>query len=305
MNQSHRTNPEILPVRERVESLAPDGLRLWAPAKINLNLLVGPRRGDGYHPLDSIVAKLTLFDRVDLLPRPDGRVTLRCEGFDCGPVRSNLAFRAAELLAAGRDVPGADVALDKRIAPGQGLGGGSSDAAAVLAGLDRLWKLGLSDAALGELAGELGSDVPLFAGPPVARMTGRGERLAAAAVHPFVAVLVMPTFACSTAEVYRAFDEHPEAMGAPLAPGALGSGPPSAWRGRLVNQLGPAARTVSPQLGPLWDAVAAAVGPPVHLTGSGSAMFVLCDDEAEAGDVLASLPPEMPARVAAARLCGW
>jgi len=79
-----------------------DGLRVWAPAKLNLDLRVYPRRADGMHGLDSIVVKITLCDRIDLRPRQDGEVRLTCTGADCGPVEKNLAFRAA---AAVRSVP--------------------------------------------------------------------------------------------------------------------------------------------------------------------------------------------------------
>ena len=271
----------------------PDGaLRLAAPAKINLNLLVAPRRGDGYHPLDSLVVKITLYDELGLRARDDGRVTFACEGAECGRDEDNLVPRAARLLAAGRQVGGVDIALTKRIPAGMGLGGGSSDAAATLVGLERLWGLALPCEALCEFALELGSDVPLFLGPPAARMTGRGEQLAPVQVHPFAALLVLPPFGCSTAEVYRAFDAAPGEPHSQL-PAELLREPPSCWRGRLLNQLAPAARRVQPQLAEVLSRLEATLPLPVCVTGSGSAMFALCDDRAEAAAMLSHVPDDL------------
>ena len=322
---------DILPARPPRQATGDGGLRLAAPAKINLDLYVGPRRPDGYHPLDSLVAKVTLYDEIILRPRPDGRITFRCDGAECGPDDKNLALRAARLLAEnarwraggssglaaqGR---GADIVLTKSIPPGKGLGGGSSDAAAVLAGLNELWALGLPATGLAELAACLGSDVPLFLGPPVARMTGRGEHLAPAAVHDFLAVLHMPPAVCPTAQVYRRFDElagqgpgpaDPLAAGDPLAapprdlPAMLRTSP-AAWRDSLRNDLAAPAFHVSPDLQRTHEALVAAVGRPVSVTGSGSALFILCDEPAEAAEVLRRLPGDLPGRTVCVRPNPW
>ena len=279
---------ESLSARPRISIIA-DGLWVAAPAKINLNLLVGARRADGYHPLDSLVAKVTLYDQIELRSRRDGGITFSCHGADCGPDEQNLALRAARALANGRKVPGADIMLRKAIPPGKGLAGGSSDAAAVLAGLNELWRLGLGEAELSSLAAGLGSDAPLFLGPPALRMTGRGERIEPVSVHPFVAVLWMGDLACSTAEVYKAFDRAgPAAMGSQLDVALLRE-PPSRWRGLLVNQLAPAAEELFPQLRQIRQEMAASCGLAVHMTGSGSALFALCDGLEEARRVLAGL----------------
>jgi 4-diphosphocytidyl-2-C-methyl-D-erythritol kinase len=267
-------------------------LHLAAPAKINLNLLVGPRREDGYHPIDSFVARVTFYDEVMLVPRRDGRIVLRCTGADCGPDEENLAFRAAELLAEGRGTGGAAIELTKRIPPGRGLGGGSSDAAAVLAGLNELWNLGLAVSHLAELARRLGSDVPFFLGKPAARMTGRGEILQPLAVHPFWAVLYLPLFPCPTAEVFRAYDRLPDQPREQLDPSVL-TDPPSRWRGRMANQLLPAARQVSGELAIAYDRLSRALPVPVCMTGSGSGLFALCDDLAEAQAFLAAAPQDL------------
>ncbi len=269
------------PPQPRTVDLDDGGVRTFAPAKLNLDLRVGPRREDGFHPLESVVVKVTLYDRIDLRARTDGEVTFSCAGADCGPDEWNLACRAARLLAEGHDVPGVDMELTKRIPPGGGIGGGSSDAAAVLGVLRTLWGLDVSDADLAGMAAELGSDVPLFLGGPVSRMTGRGEHLEPVTVHPFLAVLILPGLACPTADVYRAFDNMPAPPAGGLAVDAL-AGPPSTWRGDLVNDLAAAARRVCPELARLHEKLTEAVAPPVCITGSGSTMFILCDDAAEA-----------------------
>ncbi|MCE5325385.1 MAG: 4-(cytidine 5'-diphospho)-2-C-methyl-D-erythritol kinase [Planctomycetaceae bacterium] len=286
------------------ESLPGGGLRVWAPAKINLNLLVGPRRGDGFHGVDSIVAKVTLFDRVELHTRGDGEVLLRCDGFDCGPAEANLAVRAARLLMHEAGSGGVDITLAKSIPPGMGLGGGSSDAAAVLAGMNALLQLGVASERLAELGASLGSDIPLFLGPPAQRMTGRGEVLEPIALSDLAAAIILPTFGCPTAAVYNAFDRRPEPMGPQLPPETLRQ-KPSQWRGRLKNQLTAAAQDVCPPLGLLRQTVESRVAAPVCMTGSGSAMFVLCDSAAEAADIAAALQPLEEASVAVALLTAW
>lgn len=295
-----------------------------APAKINLNLLVGPKRADGFHPLDSLVVPLSLHDRIELTARDDGQVAFRCEGIDCGPDADNLAFRAARLLAEHPRAGGADIVLHKRIEPGKGLGGGSSDAAAVLGGLVDLWSLDLPPARLAELAAELGSDVPLFLEGGAVRMAGRGERVEPIDVHAGSVLLLVPDAFCSTGAVYAAFDDQADSPAtgegqvsvavledSACAPGRgdwgrveagelacrqldlarIAAEPPSSWRGELVNDLGFAARRVSPELAAAWDRLLADLDVPVHLTGSGSGLFVLCDTPDEARALLDRLPP--------------
>lgn len=267
-------------------------IHLLAPAKVNLDLLVGPRRADGYHPLDSRVVAVTLYDEITLRRRDDGTIRLACEGLPCGPAEKNLAYRAAVLLSEGQPGRGAEIFLRKRIPPGAGLAGGSSDAATVLAGLNDLWQLGLSRRALQAAGARLGSDVPLFLHPPPCRMTGRGEILEPLTVHSFRAVLILPPLTCSTVEVYRAFDARPSPPPVEPLPAALFTQPPSLWRHRLVNHLAEAAFAVCPALGEFHRLLTAALPLPVHLTGSGSGLFVLCDDEEEARRIIQALPRE-------------
>lgn len=276
-----------------------DTLNVHAPAKLNLNLLVDRKAESGYHPLDSIVARISLHDTIELAVRDDEDVVFEVEGIDCGPVGDNLAFSAARILkrlagSVGIETPGVAIRLHKRIPPGGGLGGGSSDAASMLLALNDLWNLDRSVEQLAILAEELGSDVPLFLGPPTLRMTGRGETILPLPVHPFWALLHLPDLQCPTRDVYRAFDDNPPEM-APQLDLAVFRERPSVWRGELVNQLAPAAMRVQPALGERFAELDALLPGPLCLTGSGSAMFMLADTQDEADAALAGLPPELQA----------
>lgn len=258
-----------------------------APAKVNLTLMVGTKRPDGFHELESWVTPIGLADRVEL--RLSDAWSLRVEGAgDAVPADDrNLVWRAARALAdaAGRPCA-ASIRLFKRIPAGSGLGGGSSDAAATLAGLNRLWELRWPVARLADLAAVIGSDVPLFlAGGPVV-MCGRGD-----IVQPGVAgfsgwmAIVVPPYSCATGEVYAAFARG----GAPATrrrdtPWLDGPAPAAALMPRLFNQLEPAAFTVQPRLGELHARLDGLSGRVVRMTGSGSALFTLFDrrEEAEA-----------------------
>lgn len=301
-------------------------LLVFAPAKINLNLLVGPRRPDGYHDLDSYVVKVSLYDRILLTPRYDGGIAFSCAGADCGSDEKNLALRAARLLAGSlppskdKFAPGVNIRLAKQIPPGKGLGGGSSDAAAVLAGLNRLWALGMSAEQLSALGAKLGSDVPLFLGPPASRMTGRGEYIATTAVHPFTAVLYLPDLVCPTMDVYKAFDalaaENPHAPAwsadtpshldaRQLKAGTIAVQPASKWRKHLHNNLAPAAHRVCPALAAASQKLSHQIAPPVHMTGSGSALFVLCDSVAEANTALDAMEDDFRQHCCLVQMNPW
>lgn len=183
-------------------------MRLLSPAKINLFLHVLGKRSDGYHELYTLFERIDLADTVRLSATP-GEITLKVSGHkvDAGP--SNLAWRAADLLKRRYKVrKGVAISLTKRIPVAAGLGGGSSNAATVLLGLNRLWKLGLPTRQLMRLGAELGSDVPFFLlETPFALGRGRGEKLKKVPVKgPKIwHVLVKPDFGISTKEAYGAF----------------------------------------------------------------------------------------------------
>lgn len=183
-------------------------MTIRAHAKINLDLRLGSRRPDGFHPIDTLFVRTDVADQLSASPSPDGSLTLKIEGdedLSAGP--DNLVLRAARALQEkGGNSAGAKLSLRKEIPQGAGLGGGSSDAAAALKLLRNLWSLPVSDAELSDMGARLGSDVPFFLQSSPARGTGRGEIL-----EPFHlqslpwAVLIHPGFGSPTAEAYRRY----------------------------------------------------------------------------------------------------
>ncbi len=184
-------------------------LTLSAPAKVNLYLKITGRRSDGYHELDTLMQKLALYDRVKLRKTAKPGISLSCPDSDLAGDRSNIAYRAAELFLARCNVPhgGVEIVLQKNIPMAAGLGGGSSDAAAVLLGLERLFATGCSRGDLARIGLELGADVPFFVHDlPAARCTGIGEEIQPAApLADHVVLLVNPSIAVSTKWAYETF----------------------------------------------------------------------------------------------------
>ena len=182
-------------------------LVVTAPAKINLYLQVLRRRADGYHDLESWMQKITLADRLVISRRPAPGVTLTVSEDRLPGDETNLVWRAATAFFAAchlSDTFGADIILEKNIPLAAGLGGGSSDAAAVLLGLNGLCDRPLAGPALAELGLSLGADVPFFLFPaPAAFVGGIGEILRPAPVlSGYRLVLVNPGFPVSTREVF-------------------------------------------------------------------------------------------------------
>ncbi len=271
-------------------------LRVEAPAKLNLDLFVGPPASDGYHPIDSIAAKVSICDVVEIRLRKDESLNFSSRGMDCGQDKDNLALLAAHAIKEKAGAAGADITLYKQMPPGSGLGGGSSDAAAVLKWLNDVWNLNLPASNLCEIGAGLGADVPFFLGPAAARMTGRGGIIEEVEVHPFAAVVYLPQLRCVTKDVYNAFDSIGKPGRKRKYDVELFRRPPSQWRGQLVNDLQAPAECIYPQLKKARQKLSAALEMPVCQTGSGSGLFVLCDDRAEAERVAASAPPEIGRR---------
>ena len=181
-----------------------------APAKVNLVLRVGPARADGFHDIASLMVPLDLADRVTVAIRSDRRITCRCPGHPELDGADNLAARAAlALQELGAISRGCDIVVEKRIPVVAGLGGGSSDAAAVLRCLARAHRIDDVDL-LGRAALQVGSDVPFFLGSGAAWACGRGEALTPADVPPLELVLLFPrgpSFAIRAGDAYRWLDE--------------------------------------------------------------------------------------------------
>ena len=181
-------------------------ITVFAPAKINVVLRILDRRPDGFHNLWSIMQTVALEDEVSIKICADRQdIQLRCDAAQLAADQSNLVFRAAaEVLARARQPIGLDIELRKRIPMGAGLGGGSSDAAATIIGLNRLLRLEWSPTQMADAGQSLGSDVPFFLFAPSAFVAGRGET-----VRPVVieggrwVVLVNPGFGVNTKWAYQ------------------------------------------------------------------------------------------------------
>lgn len=177
-------------------------LNLPCPAKLNLFLHITGRRDDGYHQLQTLFQLLDYGDELSLSSRPDPVITLAPD-FSAIPTELNLVYRAARLLQFTTGCPhGVDIFLTKRLPAGGGIGGGSSDAATTLVGLNQLWGTGLSLAELASLGVQLGADVPVFIHGRSAWAEGIGERLAPLELPARWYVVLAPNCAVSTAEVF-------------------------------------------------------------------------------------------------------
>lgn len=175
---------------------------LPAPAKLNLFLHVTGRRSDGYHLLETVFEMIDLSDRVDLRLRHDGLIG-RINPLPGIAPEHDLTVRAARLLVEHTGCAlGVDIGLNKRIPIGGGVGGGSSDAATVLLGLNRLWSLGLTRDALAQIGLRLGADVPFFVFGQTAYATGVGDQLQACPQPPRRYVLIAPGVGVSTPRVF-------------------------------------------------------------------------------------------------------
>ena len=269
--------------------------RVRACAKLNLGLRVFPARPDGFHDLETWMVPISWHDTLWVDPSPTA-LTLEITGRSAGvPVEidKNLVGRAAVKLAAAAGVEARGrITLHKVLPPGGGIGGGSSDAAGALAALNAAWGLNWGAARLEAVAGELGSDVPFFVAARPSLCTGRGEIMRPMPpAEPLFAVLVIPPRGCPTKEVYQAFDAGHQHRPARERTNweRCAFARAEELDGMLVNDLEPAAFAVAPWLAELRRQVEKVVGRSVHMTGSGSTLFVLCGSGAQAGEIAGRL----------------
>jgi 4-diphosphocytidyl-2-C-methyl-D-erythritol kinase len=253
------------------------GLVLRTSAKVNLALEVLGKRGDGYHEIATVLQAVDLFDRLTV--DPDETLSLNTDDPELPTDDGNLVMRAARLLqkAAGVD-RGARLRLHKRIPVAAGLGGGSSDAAAALTGLNRLWGLRWPRPRLQELAVELGMDVPFFLGTGRAVARGRGEQLAALpGGGGYALVLVNPRTPLSTKEVYGRVPVgwHAEPTGTERVIEALRRRNVGVLAAALTNNLERVVEPVLPVIGRMKAALLAAGALGAIMSGSGPTVFGL------------------------------
>ncbi len=276
------------------------------PAKVNLQLAVGPPRADGYHSLVTVFHAVSLFDEVTVLSADKTSLTVTGEDAAAVPLdRSNLAWKAASALvkAAGLRGSAVEIRIRKRIPVAAGLAGGSADAAATLLACNELWQTGLSQRQLSELAAGLGSDVPfaLLGGTAVGR--GRGEELTPAlAAGSYHWALAFAHQGLSTAQVYATCDrlraaraaagDQPEPgepeLSRPLMT-ALRSGDPARVGPLLSNDLQPAALSLQPELRRALTAGREHGALGAIVSGSGPTCAFLASDAAHARELAVAL----------------
>ena len=253
---------------------------LASPAKINLFLEIIGRRADGYHDIETIMQLVDLCDEVEMRRRPQG-IHLQVSGADLPEGRGNLAYRAAALaLEAAGLTDGVEIHLVKRIPVAGGLGGGSSNAAAVLLGVKRLYGLDWSLERLRQLASQLGSDVAFFLGDSLAVARGRGELLSALTPWPpHWIVLANPGIAISTAWAYQeASSKLTGWQGRVTLPTLTAGGPlgwPPVW---AFNRFEEVVLTRRPELSTLKTLLQEGGGAPVVMSGSGASFFAVVPD---------------------------
>ncbi len=259
-----------------------------APAKVNLFLHVTGRRADGYHTLESLFTLVDLADTITLHRREDGVIARRNDVLGVAAA-DDLVIRAAHALQQESGTRlGVELAVEKRIPIGGGLGGGSSDAASTLLALNRLWALGLPRQRLLDVAAALGADVPFFVGgmPAVAR--GIGDRLTPMTLPAGWIAIACPSAAIRTADIFAAAELTRNTASAKIDVFSEGYG-----HNDLQAVTVARASEVRRAIGALDDAA-----PHARMTGSGACAIALCASEPEARRAVASLPPSIRGFVA-------
>ncbi len=262
--------------------------RIDAPAKVNLALRILERRSDGYHELDTIFQAVSLVDTIELTVRDDSAITLSVSGADVGPLEDNLAVRAARGWSKAAGVrTGFAIHLEKRIPVGAGLGGGSSDAGAMLRLLDQLFENPLGEDGLSQVGATLGADVPFFT-RRAGRGRGRGIGDQLDALDPLPEreiLLLMPQVQVPTSDAYSWLAGHRREHGhdaQPLSDASVDLG----WDGLSEiahNDFQSLIAAETPAVADALSALRSAGAAPVLMSGSGSAVFgVLSDDREEA-----------------------
>jgi len=251
---------------------------LQAPAKLNLSLVVQGPRDDGYHDLHSVMATLALYDHLRLTHTAQPGIDLHTSGLDVPNDPNNLVVQAA--LALARDAaiePALRIDLHKNIPLGGGLGGGSSDAAACLIGLNRLWQLQYSRTQLASIAAQIGSDVSFFLYAPVALCTGRGDIVTPLSLRCRLHVLlIMPALHVPTPQVYKQFQHNPQKADHLLhqVEGFLQHDDLDGLAAQQINNLAPACLELFAPLRKLRSELRNLDIPPVQVSGSGATLFL-------------------------------
>ena len=280
---------------------------LIAPAKINLHLEIIGDRPDGYHELVMILQSIDLADEIHLEASDNQAISVRCPHPEVPLDKSNIAYKAAELMAA--EFPnafarygGVNITINKRIPVAAGLAGGSTNAAAVLVGIDLLWKLGLTQSELEELGAQLGSDVPFCVAGGTAIATGRGEQLSVlpSLDNIYIVLGKYRSLAVSTPWAYKTYrqqfgDSYLKDTGSLSArAAAIHSGPivkailnkdATEIAQKLHNDLERVVLPAYPQVLQLRQTFASAGVLGTMMSGSGPSIFAICESQQQAEKV--------------------
>jgi 4-diphosphocytidyl-2-C-methyl-D-erythritol kinase len=271
-------------------------IKVIAPAKINLFLEITGRQADGFHDLRTVFQAIDLADTVALETAEKG-IALVNDWPELPNSRNNLCWKAAALLMKSHDIKqGVAIKLHKTIPVGAGLGGGSSDAAATLLGLNTLWELGLSRPQLQLVSEGLGADVTFFLSGGSQIGEGRGEKLTALTARKFYFVIVWPRVLLPTAAVYAAWDEQPEQGTATLNAfmAAWEKGEPKDLASHFRNDLQGATERLCPICRELRQELLDAGCLGAMVSGSGSAVFGLAASDRQANDIALEMQARRP-----------
>jgi 4-diphosphocytidyl-2-C-methyl-D-erythritol kinase len=260
-----------------------NGLLVRAPAKINLSLLIAGKRPDGFHELETIMAKVNFYDEIIIEKNGKAGIELACTGPQWAPDgEENLVHKAAKMLLenCGRKAD-IKITLTKNIPAGSGLGSASSDAAATLMGLNKYLGLHLPTSELTKLAAQLGSDVVFFLDGPLAFCTGKGEKIKKLDENfAFLARLFLPAVSTSTKKVYANYEHNPaiyEKLHTQIND-LLSKNRVDLVTEMCANMLEMSCFSLYKELADLKAKIESSLSRPLCLSGSGSAMFHIIDN---------------------------
>ena len=263
-----------------------DGLLVRAPAKINLSLLIAGKRADGFHDIETVMAKVDFYDEILIEPGQKAGIVLLCQGPHWAPEgKDNLVYQACEMLldSSGRSAD-IKITLTKNIPAGSGLASASSDAAATLLGLNSYLNLHLPNHRLAELAEKLGSDVPFFLNGPLAFCTGKGEKIKKLTkIFDFAALLILPDVSVSTKKVYANYRHDPALYEklSKLIKSHIEKNRFDLVSKMCANMLGTSCFHLHRELAELKASAESLGVGPLCLSGSGSALFFIVDRKEE------------------------
>lgn len=244
-------------------------------AKINIGLKVLRKRKDGYHDLESVFYPVQLCDMLEILPAAsainDGNHEIYVSGLPVPATPDNLCLKAAELIAGRHGIPNLRIHLHKKIPPGSGLGGGSSDASFTLLALDEMFSLGLGETRLLQYASELGSDCPFFIANRPSLVNGKGNLLEPFPLNlaGYHLVLVFPDVSVPTTEAYRMIS--PSTTGIPLRD--ILQLEPEQWKDRIINRFEEPVFEKYPEIAEIKENLYRSGAAFASMSGSGSAVY--------------------------------